>query len=265
MSTPSTAQAKSGGASLEDTTKEAGEEEDETELITMDSMHQATENLSDDEYDPVRPNEYEDFCAMRAQREAHHRERERFEQQQHEHFERRQQQQQQQQHAPPAAAAVEKKSFIAAASTGEEAYMRRVRMSEALASSSSAAAAVAAGHYQHPAAKRQKLSHPSSSSGVSDLPTRIVVLCNMAVASSTHNNAQLPSEVAQECQAFGKVLQCFAFQAQQHDDVLVFVEFLTARAATECVKSMHNRLFAGRSIRAEFFRTDAYKKKQFIV
>mmetsp|Transcript_22175 Transcript_22175/g.30950 ORF Transcript_22175/g.30950 Transcript_22175/m.30950 type:complete len:352 (+) Transcript_22175:88-1143(+) len=188
-----------------------------------------------DEYDPAKPNDYEEFCKMREEKyEAEERER------------------RNKRAAEKLRKQYEKQETAAdKGETGEEAYLRRVRMSQ------NQGAAIPPPGAQ-PAAG-------GDSNGGTGPPSRVVLLTNMVGPGEVDDD--LATETAEECQKYGPVLKCSITEVnrlgvKEEEAVRIFVVFGTVVAATKALKDLNGRFFAGRTVRARYFPVEKYNRNE---
>mmetsp|Transcript_10200 Transcript_10200/g.16406 ORF Transcript_10200/g.16406 Transcript_10200/m.16406 type:complete len:352 (-) Transcript_10200:87-1142(-) len=185
-----------------------------------------------DEYDPAKPNDYEEFVKMREEK-----------------FEAEERERRNKKTAEKLRKQYEKQETSTdRVETGEEAYMRRVRMSQN--------------------AGMSVVTPAKSNAGVTGddaKPSRVVLLTNMVGPGEVDND--LANETAEECQKYGPVLKCSITEVnrlgvKEEEAVRIFVVFGTVDAATKALKDLNGRFFAYRQVRARFFPVDKFNRNE---
>eukprot|EP00457_Paulinella_chromatophora_P011061 gb/GEZN01011186.1/.p1 GENE.gb/GEZN01011186.1/~~gb/GEZN01011186.1/.p1 ORF type:complete len:309 (+),score=55.87 gb/GEZN01011186.1/:98-1024(+) len=191
------------------------------------------------EYNPARPNDYEQYVVEREQR----RERERAERKLKEELSIIQKQQ------PVPAVKMDLNV------SGDEAYQRRLRMSQNLA---------AGGSISSPTASRPEKRRRTLDRCVTDSHTNVVLLQNLVGKGGVDKD--LGDETAEECTKFGRVVKCHIVEAQQAPDdeaVRIFVEFSELSGAVRCLTGMQGRYFGGRRVKASYVSETCWTKGEY--
>jgi len=197
---------------------------------SMDSKQWPFGDKIIDEYDPAKPNDYEDFVKMRDDKfEAEERERrnKKAKEKLRKEYEKQE-------------------TTMDRGETGEEAYMRRVRMSQ----------------QQNQAPAGPPRGAPAADEGS---PSRVILLTNMVGPGEVDDG--LAGETAEECQKYGPVLKCSITEVnrlgiKEEEAVRIFVVFGTVVAATKALKDLNGRFFAGRTVKARYFPVDKYNRNE---
>eukprot|EP00467_Chlorarachnion_reptans_P019992 CAMPEP_0114527620 /NCGR_PEP_ID=MMETSP0109-20121206/23726_1 /TAXON_ID=29199 /ORGANISM="Chlorarachnion reptans, Strain CCCM449" /LENGTH=344 /DNA_ID=CAMNT_0001709623 /DNA_START=192 /DNA_END=1226 /DNA_ORIENTATION=+ len=186
-----------------------------------------------DEYDPAKPNDYEEFTKMRDDK---------FEAEERERRNKRAKEKLRKEYEKQETRTMEREE------TGEEAYMRRVRMSQA----------------QAPAKAAVPPPAPKTSGDVGK-PSRVILLTNMVGPGEVDD--ELAGETAEECQKYGPVLKCSITEVnrpgiKEEEAVRIFVVFGTVVAATEALKDLNGRFFGGRTVNARYFPVEKFNRNE---
>ncbi|KAJ3208999.1 hypothetical protein HDU82_001587 [Entophlyctis luteolus] len=138
--------------------------------------------------------------------------------------------------------------------SGDDAYKRRMAMS------STAAAVIAQSSGDDAYLQRAQMSRSddrTSRSHAAVKESRVILLLNMVGPGEVDED--LEEETASECSKFGRVVNVKIFEAkvgpniQQDEAVRIFVKFEEVDAAREALSKMDGRFFGRRAIRATFF------------
>lgn len=206
-----------------------------------DMQTQPFESEVHNEYNPARPNDYEEYCMEREKKKKE--------------AERRQRQEEEFKSrviTPPAKVKMDLKM------SADDVFARRQAMSKPKPKATPAPMAPPSlpsrsNQDEKPAAKRQKLEPPS----------RVVLLRNMVGRGEV--DVDLRDEIGSECMKYGNVLKCKVHEVmnkQTPDDeaVRIFVQFSTITAASKAVKAMAGRFFGGRTVKGGHFSEEKFHK-----
>jgi len=219
-----------------------------------------------DEYNPARPNDYEEYCVEREKRKQKEREARRAADRAAEEkpkapaFK-----------APPPAGAFKppsEKKKLDLNISADEMFARRQRMSVKTAPLGLAPPAPKAKGSDNgrgmppppgPPPKRSK----SNANGVfKTSPGRVILLKNMVGRGEV--DAALEGEIVEECSKYGGVIRCKVFEmgakVAETEAVRIFVQFSTITAATKALKVMHGRFFGGRIVSAVYYPEQKFNK-----
>eukprot|EP00472_Partenskyella_glossopodia_P008643 CAMPEP_0197517478 /NCGR_PEP_ID=MMETSP1318-20131121/2491_1 /TAXON_ID=552666 /ORGANISM="Partenskyella glossopodia, Strain RCC365" /LENGTH=359 /DNA_ID=CAMNT_0043067057 /DNA_START=47 /DNA_END=1126 /DNA_ORIENTATION=+ len=185
-----------------------------------------------DEYDPAKPNDYEEFVKMRDNK---------FEEEMRERRNKKAKEKLRKQYE-------KQETTQDMGETGEEAYLRRVRMSQGGGGLGSSSAAQA-----------------SSKANMDEKPSRVILLTNMVGPGEVDD--ELAGETAEECQKYGPVLKCSITEVnrvgiKEEEAVRIFVVFGTVVAATNALKDLNGRFFGGRTVKARYFPVEKYNRNE---
>eukprot|EP00930_Biecheleria_cincta_P042843 TRINITY_DN29483_c0_g1_i1.p1 TRINITY_DN29483_c0_g1~~TRINITY_DN29483_c0_g1_i1.p1 ORF type:complete len:409 (+),score=113.76 TRINITY_DN29483_c0_g1_i1:86-1228(+) len=219
-----------------------------------------------EEYDPAKPNDYDEFCRRRMRIKAE------------EEMERRRQEvvARQQQAAKPAEVKeddfatkmMKKMGWKEGAGLGKDGQgmqnplvMQKTdravgKIVEGQTHQKREAAAQAVGQ---PAAKEAK-----ATPIVSGPPTRVLMLRNMVGAGDVDED--LEEETAEEAGKYGKLKRCVVKELQGKPDneaVRIFLEFEAIPAATKAFADMNGRYFGGRVVKATFYDEKLFEEGQY--
>ena len=215
-----------------------------------------------DEYDPSRPNDYEEFCAERErlkqqdieQRRAN-RERERYLEQQ---------QQQSGGGGNNGFAMPNKKSKLDLNITADEAYNRRKAMSAPQPMAAPPPMGPPTGFKppsslppgQGSSSITQNLTADGAYGGGQNTssPTRVVLLRNMVGRGEV--DGMLSREVTEECSKYGRVAKVVVHEMKDVPDsqsVRIFVHFGSIKAAVTALQDLNGRFFGGRKVLATYY------------
>lgn len=99
----------------------------------------------------------------------------------------------------------------------------------------------------------------------SKTPTKVIMLRNMVGAGEA--DPDLEEETANECaEKYGRVGKCTVFEvhgAPDDEAVRIFVQFFEHTAAIKAYSDLNGRFFGGRAVRADYFLEDAYIRKDY--
>uniref|UniRef100_A0A7S0D2P3 RNA recognition motif domain-containing protein n=1 Tax=Amorphochlora amoebiformis TaxID=1561963 RepID=A0A7S0D2P3_9EUKA len=185
-----------------------------------------------DEYDPAKPNDYEEFVKERENK---------YEQEERERRNKRAKDKLRKQYE-------RQETTMDREETGEDAYQRRVRMSQG-------------GGAAIPPPKPQ----PQEAPGDLGTPSRVVLLTNMVGPGEVDGG--LAGETAEECQKYGPVLKCSITEVnrvgiKEEDAVRIFVVFGTVMAARKALQDLNGRFFAGRKVKARYFPVEKFNRNE---
>lgn len=213
----------------------------------------------DEEYDPAKPNDYDEFCRRRMRQKAE------------EEMERRRQEslvRAQQVAKPPepkeddfATKALKKMGWKEGGGLGKDGQgmaaplvMKKtdVRTGIITEGAKREAAAPPAGQPDAKQAKLQTFNRP---------PCRILLLNNMVGAGEVDED--LEEETGEEAGKYGKLIRCTVKEVKGVPDdqaVRIFLEYQRIEDATKAFVDMNGRYFGGRVVRARFFDEARYAK-----
>lgn len=107
---------------------------------------------------------------------------------------------------------------------------------------------------------------PPSSNYNTTSPTRVVLLRNMVGRGEVDN--ELEREVAEECTKYGRVNRCVAWQVPGNvpdtEAVRIFVQFGSIKAAIAAMQGLNGRFFAGRTVKASYYSELKLTMKDFM-
>ncbi|KAI8644439.1 hypothetical protein BD408DRAFT_430607 [Parasitella parasitica] len=141
--------------------------------------------------------------------------------------------------------------------TADDAYMRRLKMSQ----------------QQQPLPQvmpdppRAQELHPAQHSLVADsrkdTPSQVILLTNMVGPGQVDD--MLQEETAEECSKYGKVERCLIFEVPRgkisdEQSVRIFVQFSSAESARDAIQDLNGRFFGGRIVSAKFFDIKRFEK-----
>lgn len=218
----------------------------------------------DEEYDPAKPNDYDEFCRRRMQQKAE------------EEMERRRQdavarQQQQQQAAAKAAEPKEddfatrmmkKMGWKEGAGLGKDG--QGIQNPLVMKKTDQRAGVIAEGQSKRdasqpaagqPTAKQPKAAPPTRP------PTRVLLLNNLVGAGEVDED--LEGETAEEAGKYGKLTKCVVKEIKGVPDseaVRIFLQYETQESATKALVDMNGRYFGGRVVKARFFDEQRFEK-----
>eukprot|EP01083_Nonionella_stella_P074508 202145_1 len=244
-------------------------------------------------YDPARPNDYEEYCRERLQKQRHRAEEERLKV-----LEDHQRKQTEAFKSQNRAATAKSLSL-----SGEEAYLRRVAMSQG--GSPAAGTGVPGSADQAPAAEGPKkgveiigkksfaakmmskmgwkegeglgiqkqgitsmLVHGAGNTLMEENRMRSKVMCLMNLVGKGEVDESLLPETKLECERFGTVLDCALHEDKRitcppEEAVTIFVKFGAEIYCEQAILSMNGRFFGGRIVRAMYFDETRFDKRGF--
>lgn len=215
----------------------------------------------DEEYDPAKPNDYDEFCRRRMRIKAE------------EEMERRRQE------------AVSRKSQASAAPEPKEDDFATKMMKKMghkpgeglgkegqgmttpliMQKTGAAAGQVVQGQKREaqtsPAAQAAK--QAKAAPEVKRPPSRVLLLMNLVGAGEVDEDLQ--EETAEEAGKYGKVLKCSIQEMKGVPDeqaVRIFLEFSQVEEATKAFTDMNGRYFGGRVVKARFYDADKFAKAE---
>jgi len=212
-----------------------------------------------EEYDPAKPNDYDEFCRRRMRQKAE------------EEMEKRRQEaaaRQQASKAPPAkeedfaTKMMKKMGWKDGAGLGKEGQgmvnplvmqktdQKTGRIVEGVKREATAAPV------GQPEAKQAKASPKLP-------PTRVLLLTNMVGAGDVDEDLQ--EETAEEASKYGKLKKCVIKELKGKPDdqaVRIFLEYEDVAAATKAFTDMNGRYFGGRVVKARFFEENLFSQGQ---
>lgn len=94
-------------------------------------------------------------------------------------------------------------------------------------------------------------------------PTKVVLLKNMVGPGEVDDD--LEPETKEECSKYGEVTKCVIFELpgahiNPEEAVRIFIEFKRVESAIKAVVDLNGRFFGGRTVRAQFFDYERFKK-----
>lgn len=92
-------------------------------------------------------------------------------------------------------------------------------------------------------------------------PSKVVLLRNMVGPGEVDKD--LEPETAEECTKYGKVIKCVIFEIPNGDDeeaVRIFVEFERVDSAIKAIIDLNGRYFGGRIVKACFYNLDKFRR-----
>jgi hypothetical protein len=194
-----------------------------------------------DEYNPARPNDYEEFCVDRERKKKEAEEGAKWSQRR-------------EVDVPRAVERPTDQKLDLHASV-DDMYARRLAMSQA--GGGRGVTAPSSGWVSTP--KRQKQEAP---------PSCLVMMRNMVGKGEV--DADLRGEIAEECTKFGPVLKCVVHEISSStvsDDeaVRIFVLFGNLAAAQKASKVMDGRFFGGRIVKASYYDESVFDRGDYDV
>ena len=91
-------------------------------------------------------------------------------------------------------------------------------------------------------------------------PSTVLLLENMVAPGTV--DSELAGETKQECERFGPVASCVAFEEPLGGAVRLFVVFHAQESAVRAFRDLNGRFFAGRQVAASFFDEDKFARRQ---
>jgi len=97
-------------------------------------------------------------------------------------------------------------------------------------------------------------------------PTRVLLLTNIIGRGEVDQDLQ--GEIEDECAKYGRVKDCKIYQDSrtnipEEEAVRIFIEFSSDDGSSKAREALNGRLFAGRNVIATFFEEDKWRKHQF--
>lgn len=198
------------------------------------------------EYDPARPNDYEEFLMERERKrkEAEKKQRDRL----------AQTKRQEDEFTSRVVAPGDKKLDLNM--SADDVFAKRQAMSN---------------QQMKPPSMAKPMGPPGGKGGKSGPqtarkpPSRVIMLRNMVGRGQV--DPELQGEISEECMKFGNVLKCKIHEFQEkncpdHEAVRIFVQFSTITAASKAVKVMNGRFFGGRSVKGGHYPEEKFHKDQ---
>lgn len=214
----------------------------------------------DEEYDPAKPNDYDEFCRRRMRQKAE------------EELERRRQEtlaRQQQAAKPPepkeddfATRMLKKMGWKEGAGLGKDGQGMQAPL--VMKKTDRAAGTIVEG------TKREALSQPTgqpeakqpkAAASFNRPPTRVLLLNNLVGAGEVDED--LEGETAEEASKYGKLKRCVIKEIKGVPDdqaVRIFLEYERSEDATKALVDMNGRYFGGRVVRARFYDEARFEK-----
>lgn len=97
-------------------------------------------------------------------------------------------------------------------------------------------------------------------------PSRVILMMNMVGRGEVDN--ELEGEIKTECLKYGTVIRCKVFEnlkpgIPETEAVRIFVQFNTITAASKALKVMNGRFFAGRTVKARWYEEGVFNKGDY--
>mmetsp|Transcript_106289 Transcript_106289/g.299047 ORF Transcript_106289/g.299047 Transcript_106289/m.299047 type:complete len:436 (+) Transcript_106289:107-1414(+) len=246
--TASTAPAGSGASSLVASTQSSGATAVSTLLY----------GSPDEEYDPAKPNDYDEFCRRRMRLKAE------------EEMERRRQEAlaRSQQAAKPAepkeddfaTKMMKKMGWKEGSGLGKDSQGMATPL--VLQKTDKAAGKIVEGAKREaPTPQGQPEAKQPKAAPVNRAPTRVLLLNNLVGAGEVDED--LEEETAEEASKYGKIKRCVIKEIKGLPDdqaVRIFLEYERPEDATKALVDMNGRYFGGRVVKARFFDEERFAK-----
>eukprot|EP00928_Gymnodinium_smaydae_P087500 TRINITY_DN71756_c0_g1_i1.p1 TRINITY_DN71756_c0_g1~~TRINITY_DN71756_c0_g1_i1.p1 ORF type:complete len:402 (-),score=129.90 TRINITY_DN71756_c0_g1_i1:125-1330(-) len=212
----------------------------------------------DEEYDPAKPNDYDEFCRRRLRMKAE------------EELERRRQdaqnrQQQAQKPAEPkeddfATKMMKKMGWKEGQGLGKEGQGMSTPL--VLQKTDRATGKIVEGQAKREAPPAQNQPEAKQAKAAPNrAPTRVLLLKNMVGAGEVDED--LEEETAEEAGKYGKIKKCCIKELKGVKDdeaVRIFLEYETVEGATKAMVDMNGRFFGGRVVKAMFYDEERFAK-----
>jgi splicing factor 45 len=117
-----------------------------------------------------------------------------------------------------------------------------------------------------PNAAPQSQNSQTSADSITEImrnPTKVVLLKNMVGPGEVDDD--LEPETKEECSKYGEVFKCVIFEipgpnVNPEEAVRIFIEFRRVESAIKAVVDLNGRFFGGRTVRAQFYDYERFKK-----
>lgn len=226
-----------------------------------------------DEYNPARPNDYEEYCVEREKRKQREREARKAAERAAE------DKLKQPAFKPPAPSGgfnapnsgfkpPSDKKKLDLNISADEMFARRQRMSvktKSIGGLAPPAPKNKAGMLPPPPGPPPKRAKGAGAVPVfKTRPGRVIMMKNMVGRGEVDD--ALEGEIVEECSKYGGVIRCKVFEmgakVPETEAVRIFVQFSTITAATKALKVMHGRFFGGRIVSAVYYEEKSFNKSE---
>eukprot|EP00747_Dinoflagellata_sp_TGD_P164036 gnl/TRDRNA2_/TRDRNA2_183423_c0_seq1.p1 gnl/TRDRNA2_/TRDRNA2_183423_c0~~gnl/TRDRNA2_/TRDRNA2_183423_c0_seq1.p1 ORF type:complete len:425 (+),score=117.12 gnl/TRDRNA2_/TRDRNA2_183423_c0_seq1:106-1275(+) len=219
----------------------------------------------DEEYDPAKPNDYDEFCRRRMRMKAE----EEMEKRRQDALARQQQNKAKQEEPKEETFAekmMKKMGWKEGDGLGKDLQGRANPL--VMKKTGSAVGSIVEG--SNVAAKREAPANPAgqpdpkqqkSTAAVERAPTRVLLLLNLVGAGEVDED--LEEETGEEASKYGKLKKCVIKEikgAPDNEAVRIFLEYEAVESATKALVDMNGRYFGGRVVKASFFDEERYNK-----
>lgn len=209
----------------------------------------------DEEYDPAKPNDYDEFCRRRMRLKAE----EELEKRRQEALARAQKTQ-----APPepkeddfATKMLKKMGWKEGSGLGKDGQGMATPL--VLKKTDQKQGVIAEGQKREAPPAQPQVQPESKQAKVQKPPSRVLLLNNLVGAGEVDED--LEGETAEEAGNYGKLVKCVIKEIKGLPDdqaVRIFLEYEKVEDATKALVDMNGRYFGGRVVRARFFDPDRF-------